>query len=94
MKKLVALLCAALFFLLPMTAYASGASVPTRVPDIGEAVTAYTKDDYVLNFSAIKFSVMDANGNEQSGGLSGLENVMKIWVHIQEILLPSVHLTD
>lgn len=81
MKKLIALLCAALFFLLPMTAYASGASVPTRVPDIGEAVTAYTKDDYVLNFSAIKFSVMDANGNEQSGGLSGLENVMKIWVH-------------
>lgn len=24
---------------------------------------------------------MDANGVEQNGGLSGLENVMKIWVH-------------
>ena len=42
MKKLVALLCAALFFILPMTAYA-GVSIPTRVPDIGEVVTAYTK---------------------------------------------------
>ena len=39
-----------------MTALASGATTPTRVPDIGEAVTAYTKDDYILNFSAIKFS--------------------------------------
>lgn len=81
MKKFLALLCAALFFIVPMTALASGASTPTRIPDIGEAVTAYTKDDYILNFSAIRFSVMDANGVEQNGGLSGLENVMKIWVH-------------
>ncbi len=81
MKKLVALLCAALFFILPMTAYASGASTPTRVPDIGEAVTAYTKDDYILDFSSAMFSVMDANGAEQNGGVYGLNNVMKIWVH-------------
>lgn len=81
MKKLVALLCAALFFILPMTAYASGASTPTRVPDIGEAVTAYTKDDYILDFSSAMFSVMDANGVEQNGGVYGLNNVMKIWVH-------------
>lgn len=81
MKKLVALLCAALFFILPMTAYASGASTPTRIPDIGEAVTAYTKDDYILDFSSAMFSVMDANGAEQNGGVNGLNNVMKIWVH-------------
>ncbi len=81
MKKLVALFCAALFFILPMTAYASGASTPTRVPDIGEAVTAYTKDDYILDFSSAMFSVMDANGAEQNGGVYGLNNVMKIWVH-------------
>ena len=41
MKKFLALLCAALFFIVPMTALASGASTPTRIPDIGEAVTAY-----------------------------------------------------
>ena len=81
MKKIVALLCAALFFILPMTAYAGGASTPTRVPNIGEAVTTYTKDDYVLDFSSAVFSVMDANGTEQSGGIQGLNNVMKIWVH-------------
>lgn len=80
MKKLVALLCAALFFILPMTAYA-GASTPTRVPDIGESVIAYTKDDYILDFSSAMFSIMDANGAEQSGGVYGLNNVMKIWVH-------------
>lgn len=81
MKKLVALLCAALFFIMPMTAYAEGVSLPSRVPDIGEAVTAYTKADYILNFSDARFSVMDANGNEQNGSLAGLDNVMKIWVH-------------
>ena len=81
MKRLVALLCAALFFIFPMTALASGASVPTRVPDIGEAVTTYTKDDYILDFSSAMFSVMDASGVEQSGGVYGLSNVMKIWVH-------------
>ena len=58
MKKIVALLCAALFFILPMTAYAGGASTPTRVPNIGEAVTTYTKDDYVLDFSSAVFSVI------------------------------------
>ena len=77
---LMALLCI-LQLALPMTALASGASVPTRVPDIGEAVTVYTKDDYILDFSSAGFSVMDANGNELSGGVSGLQNVMKIWVH-------------
>lgn len=77
---MLALLCA-VQMLFPVTALASGASTPTRVPDIGETVTVYTKDDYILDFSSAGFSLMDANGNEVSGGVSGLRNVMKIWVH-------------
>ena len=56
MKRLVALLCAALFFIFPMTALASGASVPTRVPDIGEAVTTYTKDAAAVRYGGMPLS--------------------------------------
>ncbi len=79
-----ALLLAALLCIvqsaMPMTAFASAAQAPTRVPEIGETVTVYTKADMVLDFSSYTFSVMDSSGTEQSGGIHGLTNVMKIWV--------------
>ncbi len=76
---LAALLCVAQL-LVPMSAMASTAQTPTRVPSIGEAVTVYTKADMVLDFSSYVFSTMDSAGTEQSGGIHGLSNVMKIWV--------------
>ena len=84
-----ALLLAALFLvleknleevILEMAVFAFTAQTPTRVPEIGEAVTVYTKADMVLDFSSYTFSVMDSSGTEQSGGIHGLTNVMKIWV--------------
>ncbi len=74
-----ALLCVAQLFA-PMSAMASTAQTPTRAPEIGEAVTVYTKADIVLDFSSYVFSTMDSAGVEQSGGIRGLTNVMKIWV--------------
>ena len=76
---LAALLCI-VQAVMPMTAFASTAQTPTRVPEIGETVTVYTKADMVLDFSSYTFSVMDSSGVEQSGGIHGLSNVMKIWV--------------
>ena len=76
---LAALLCV-VQLLLPVSAMASTAQTPTRVPEIGEAVTVYTKADMVLDFSSYVFSTMDSAGVEQSGGIRGLTNVMKIWV--------------
>jgi len=76
---LATLLCVAQL-LVPMSAMASTAQTPTRVPEIGEAVTVYTKANMVLDFSSYTFSVMDSSGTEQSGGIHGLTNVMKIWV--------------
>ncbi len=76
---LAALLCVAQL-LVPMSAMASTAQTPTRVPEIGEAVTVYTKADMVLDFSSYVFSTMNSAGVEQSGGIHGLTNVMKIWV--------------
>ena len=73
------LLCVAQL-LVPMSAMASTAQTPTRVPEIGEAVTVYTKANMVLDFSSYVFSTMDSAGMEQSGGIRGLTNVMKIWV--------------
>lgn len=86
MKKRFALLLAAYFVcsLLPMGALAAPAANPTRVPDIGEAVTVYTKADMVLDFSAYVFSTMDAAGVEQAGGVRGLTNTMKIWVATED----------
>lgn len=76
---LATLLCVAQL-LVPMSAMASTAQTPTRVPEIGEAVTVYTKANMVLDFSSYVFSTMDSAGMEQSGGIRGLTNVMKIWV--------------
>ena len=76
---LAALLCI-VQAVMPMTVFAFTAQTPTRVPEIGEAVTVYTKADMVLDFSSYTFSVMDSSGTEQSGGIHGLTNVMKIWV--------------
>lgn len=76
---LATLLCVAQL-LVPMSAMASTAQTPIRVPEIGEAVTVYTKANMVLDFSSYTFSVMDSSGTEQSGGIHGLTNVMKIWV--------------
>ncbi|HOG01832.1 MAG TPA: SpaA isopeptide-forming pilin-related protein [Clostridia bacterium] len=76
---LAALLCVAQL-LVPMSAMASTAQTPTRVPEVGEAVTVYTKADMVLDFSAYVFSTMDSAGVEQPGGIHGLSNIMKIWV--------------
>lgn len=76
---LATLLCVAQL-LVPMSAMASTAQTPTRVPEIGEAVTVYTKANMVLDFSSYVFSTMDSTGMEQSGGIRGLTNVMKIWV--------------
>ena len=74
-----ALLCVAQIFT-PTSALASTAQTPTRVPELGEMVTVYTKADMVLDFSSYMFSVMDSEGTEQPGGIRGLTNVMKIWV--------------
>ncbi len=76
---LATLLCVAQL-LVPMSAMASTAQTPIRVPEIGEAVTVYTKANMVLDFSSYVFSTMDSAGMEQSGGIRGLTNVMKIWV--------------
>lgn len=76
---LAALLCI-VQAVMPMTVFAFTAQTPTRVPEIGEAVTVYTKADMVLDFSSYVFSTMDSAGMEQSGGIRGLTNVMKIWV--------------
>lgn len=76
---LAALLCI-VQAVMPMTVFAFTAQTPTRVPEIGEVVTVYTKADMVLDFSSYTFSVMDSSGTEQSGGIHGLTNVMKIWV--------------
>ena len=76
---LAALLCI-VQAVMPMTVFAFTAQTPTRVSEIGEAVTVYTKADMVLDFSSYTFSVMDSSGTEQSGGIHGLTNVMKIWV--------------
>ena len=73
---LAALLCI-VQAVMPMTVFAFTAQTPTRVPEIGEAVTVYTKADMVLDFSSYTFSVMDSSGTEQSGGIHGLTNVMK-----------------
>ena len=63
---LAALLCI-VQTVMPMTVFAFTAQTPTRVPEIGEAVTVYTKADMVLDFSSYTFSVMDSSGTEQSG---------------------------
>ena len=76
---LATLLCVAQL-LVPMSAMASTAQTPIRVPEIGEAVTVYTKANMVLDFSSYVFSTMDSAGMEQSGGIRGLTNVMNIWV--------------
>ena len=48
---LAALLCI-VQAVMPMTVFAFTAQTPTRVPEIGEAVTVYTKADMVLDFSS------------------------------------------
>ena len=45
---LAALLCI-VQAVMPMTVFAFTAQTPTRVPEIGEAVTVYTKADMVLS---------------------------------------------
>ena len=48
---LAALLCI-VQAVMPMTVFAFTAQTPTRVPEIGEVVTVYTKADMVLDFSS------------------------------------------